>query len=42
MGRVIKPSKFTNYIAPPVIGINSQPLDFDYVRSVCIWRPIYE
>ncbi|MGH9682122.1 MAG: benzoyl-CoA 2,3-epoxidase subunit BoxB [Candidatus Acidiferrales bacterium] len=31
-GRVIEPGKFANWIAPPVRGINRQPLNFDYVR----------
>jgi benzoyl-CoA 2,3-dioxygenase component B len=32
MGRVVEPGKFANWIAPPVMGINRQPADFDYVR----------
>ncbi len=32
MGRVIEPGKMANWIAPPPIGINRQPVDFDYVR----------
>ena len=32
MGRVVEPSKFANWIAPPAIGINRQPVDFEYVR----------
>ena len=32
MGRVTEPGKFANWIAPPVMGINRQPVDFDYVR----------
>jgi benzoyl-CoA 2,3-dioxygenase component B len=32
MGRVVEPGKFANWIAPPVTGINRQPLDFEYVR----------
>jgi benzoyl-CoA 2,3-dioxygenase component B len=32
MGRVAEPGKFANWIAPPVIGINRQPVDFQYVR----------
>jgi benzoyl-CoA 2,3-dioxygenase component B len=32
MGRVIEPGKFANWIAPPVMGINRQPVDFEYVR----------
>ena len=30
--RVVEPGKFANWIAPPRTGINSQPLDFEYVR----------
>ena len=32
MGRVVVPGKFANWIAPPVMGINRQPVDFEYVR----------
>ncbi|HEY6826942.1 MAG TPA: benzoyl-CoA 2,3-epoxidase subunit BoxB, partial [Gemmatimonadaceae bacterium] len=32
MGRVVEPGKFANWIAPPAVGINRQPLDFEYVR----------
>ena len=32
MGRVVEPGKFANWIAPPMIGINRQPADFEYVR----------
>ena len=32
MGRVVEPGQFANWIAPPVMGINRQPVDFDYVR----------
>jgi len=32
MGRVVAPGKFANWIAPPVMGINKQPVDFAYVR----------
>jgi benzoyl-CoA 2,3-dioxygenase component B len=32
MGRVVEPGKFANYIAPPMIGINRQAVDFEYVR----------
>jgi len=32
MGRVTEPGKFANWIAPPLMGINRQPVDFDYVR----------
>lgn len=32
MGRVVEPGKFANWIAPPARGINSLPIDFEYVR----------
>jgi len=32
MGRVVEPGRFANWIAPPSIGINKQPIDFQYVR----------
>jgi benzoyl-CoA 2,3-dioxygenase component B len=32
MGRVTQAGKFANWIAPPVMGINRQPVDFEYVR----------
>ena len=32
MERVVEPGKFAGWIAPPVMGINRQPLDFQYVR----------
>jgi benzoyl-CoA 2,3-dioxygenase component B len=32
MGRVAEPGKFANWISPPARGINSQPIDFEYVR----------
>jgi benzoyl-CoA 2,3-dioxygenase component B len=32
MGRVVDPGRFANWIAPPVMGINRQPIDFQYVR----------
>ena len=32
MGRVVEPGQFANWIAPPVMGINRQPVDFEYVR----------
>jgi benzoyl-CoA 2,3-dioxygenase component B len=32
MGRVAEPGKFANWIAPPVMGINRQPVNFEYVR----------
>lgn len=39
MGRVVEPGKFANWIAPPAIGINRQPVDFKYVRFVLKSRP---
>jgi benzoyl-CoA 2,3-dioxygenase component B len=32
MHRVIEPGKFANWIAPPQIGVNKQPANFQYVR----------
>ena len=32
MGRVVEPAKFANWIAPPLVGINKQSGDFEYVR----------
>ncbi|TAL78929.1 MAG: benzoyl-CoA 2,3-epoxidase subunit BoxB [Burkholderiaceae bacterium] len=32
MGRVVEPGKFANWISAPVIGINRQPVNFEYVR----------
>jgi benzoyl-CoA 2,3-dioxygenase component B len=32
MGRVVEPGKYAGWIAPPVVGINRQPLDFEYIR----------
>jgi len=32
MGRVVEPGRFAHWIAPPAIGINRQPIDFEYVR----------
>ena len=32
MGRVVEAGKFANWIAPPTMGINRQPVDFEYVR----------
>jgi benzoyl-CoA 2,3-dioxygenase component B len=32
MGRVVETGKFANWIAPPMLGINRQPTDFEYVR----------
>ncbi len=31
-GRVAEPGRFANWIAPPLRGINNQPLNFEYVR----------
>jgi benzoyl-CoA 2,3-epoxidase subunit B len=32
MRRVTEPGKMAGWIAPPEIGINSTPLDYEYVR----------
>ena len=32
MGRVVEPGKFAGWIAPPAMGVNRQPVDFEYVR----------
>ena len=32
MGRVVEPGRFAGWIAPPAVGINKQPVDFEYVR----------
>ena len=32
MGRVVEPGRFAGWIAPPAVGNNKQPLDFEYVR----------
>ena len=32
MGRVVEPGQFAHWIAPPPMGINKQPIDFEYVR----------
>lgn len=32
MGAVTEPGKCANWIAPPAVGINKQPADFEYVR----------
>ena len=32
MGRVVEPGRFAGWIAPPAIGINQQPVAFEYVR----------
>jgi benzoyl-CoA 2,3-dioxygenase component B len=31
-GRVVEPGLFANWIAPPRTGVDSRPLDFEYVR----------
>jgi benzoyl-CoA 2,3-dioxygenase component B len=30
---VYEPGKFANYIAPPIRGVNRQPINFEYVRT---------
>ncbi|MNC85672.1 Benzoyl-CoA oxygenase component B [compost metagenome] len=30
---VYEPGRFANYIAPPLRGVNHQPIDFEYVRT---------
>jgi benzoyl-CoA 2,3-dioxygenase component B len=32
MGRVVETGKYANWIAPPAVGINKQPVDFEYIR----------
>ncbi len=32
MGRVAEQGKYANWIAPPMVGINRQPINFEYVR----------
>ncbi len=32
MGRVVEPGKYANWIAPPTVGVNRQPADFEYIR----------
>ena len=32
MGRVAEPGKFAGWIAPPAIGVNRKPVNFEYVR----------
>jgi benzoyl-CoA 2,3-dioxygenase component B len=32
MGRVVDPGQFAHWIAPPAMGVNKQPVDFEYVR----------
>ena len=33
---VYEPGKFANYIAPPLRGINRQPINFEYVRTEAV------
>ena len=32
MGPVVEPGRYAGWIAPPVVGVNKQPIDFQYVR----------
>ena len=32
MGRVTERGRFANWIAPPPMGVNRQPMEFEYVR----------
>jgi benzoyl-CoA 2,3-dioxygenase component B len=32
MGRVVEQGKYAGWIAPPMVGINRQPIDFEYIR----------
>ncbi|RQP22525.1 benzoyl-CoA 2,3-epoxidase subunit BoxB [Piscinibacter terrae] len=32
MGRVVETGRYANWIAPPAIGINKRPVNFEYVR----------
>ena len=32
MGRVVEAGQFAHWIAPPALGVNRQPVDFEYVR----------
>jgi benzoyl-CoA 2,3-dioxygenase component B len=32
MGRVVAPGQYANWIAPPAMAVNKQPVDFEYVR----------
>ena len=32
MGRIATPGAYANWIAPPAMGINKQPVNFEYVR----------
>ena len=32
MGRVVEVGKYANRIAPPQVGVNKQPPNFEYIR----------
>ena len=32
MGRVVEPGQYADWIAPPRVAVNEQPMDFEYVR----------
>ena len=32
MGRVVETGKYANWIAPPAVGVNKQPANFEYIR----------
>jgi len=32
MGRVVEPGRYAGWIAPPPMGVNRQPVDFEYIR----------
>lgn len=32
MGRVVEPGKYASWIAAPVVGINKQPINLEYIR----------
>ncbi len=32
MGRVVETGKYANWIAPPAVGVNKKPVNFEYVR----------
>jgi benzoyl-CoA 2,3-dioxygenase component B len=32
MGRVVEPGRYAGWIAPPPMGVNRQPADFEYIR----------
>ncbi len=34
MRRVVAPGQFAGWIAPPAHGVNKQPVDFEYIRSM--------